>query len=85
MFTSLIAPHAGAVFCKAGRLIAGLSPASRANLVAALNSPADELPTSVIHRAINSELGHGVIGVSVLARHRQHLCSCPAGGGADHV
>ena len=83
MFTSLTAPHAGAVFCKAGRLSAGLSPASRANLVAALASPPEELPTSVIHRAINSELGRATIGVSVLARHRQGLCSCPTG--ADHV
>ena len=83
MFTSLIAPLAGAVFCKAGRLIAGLSPASAANLIRALDSPPEELPTSVIHRAINSELGRGAIGVSVLARHRQRLCSCPAE--ADHV
>ena len=81
MFTSLIAPTAAGVFCKAGRLIAGLSPANAANLIAALAGPADQLPTSVIHRAINSELGHGTIGVSVLARHRQGLCSCPAEAG----
>ena len=77
MFSDLLSLHSGAGFCKAGRLIAGLDPESAANLRRALARSTFELETSVIHRSINTELGRGTIGVSVLARHRQHICSCP--------